>query len=151
MGKKTEEKIDAVKKALTQFGSIVVNVNAGEVKLKEAIAERDALVARHAQYYKAHGWEGQKPTREQEMDNDAAWQKLDTDMRVSYKKAERIENALRAVRGDLRRAMAWQRRTALADLEKFDNEKDKKITDATKKKSVPAARVFIKEVHAVVG
>jgi hypothetical protein len=150
MGKKTEEKIDAVKKALTQFGSIVVNVNAGEVKLKEAIAERDALVARHAQYYKAHGWEGQKPTREQEMDNDAAWQKLDTDMRVSYKKAERIENALRAVRGDLRRA-GVAARTALADLEKFINEKDKKITDAAKKKSVPAARVFIKEVHAVVG
>jgi hypothetical protein len=155
MGKKTEEKMDAVKKALTLWKSTDVNYRAGVPRLQAAQAERDRAQKQFQDYYtKRHvgeaGGSGAGASREAGMNADATLDKLDDAARAASKKLEKLENAVRAVSGDLKRAKAAVV-TTLADLEKFVNEKDMRVTDATKKKSIPAARAFIKEVRGLVG
>ena len=145
MGKKTEEKISVIKTALLKWKSLGENATAGEGKLKDALANREAIDKKNDQYYKSKGWDGNKPGREQEMDTDKVYQKLQKDWEDAYTKVNQLQKIIVSLKTDLKNARGIVER-CLADFETFVNEKDKN-KDATKKKSVPAARVFIKEVR----
>jgi hypothetical protein len=145
MGRKTEEKIDAIKVALLKWKSVGDKVSGEESELKRALVERDKLDGQNEKYFKSKGWD--KKPNESEMRSDQAFQKLQKEEKQAYADVAEAHKSLTGLHTDLK-ASNTSVLKLLEDFEKFINEKDKKTSDPGKKKSVPAARAFVKEVRA---
>jgi hypothetical protein len=148
MGKKTDEKMEAVKVALRKWKSVAYNIDAGETRLKQAIAAREAANKTYQAYFAAKKWgRGNQAGVDKEMDADPEWKKIDKALDAAIAKVTYLENALAGLEGDLKTTRAGIRAPVL-DLQKYVDEKDRKTSDPNKKKSVPLARALIKEVIA---
>jgi len=145
MGRKTEEKINTIKVALLKWKSVGDKVSGEETELKRALVGRDKIDQQYEKYFKSKGWD--KKPNETEMKVDQAFQKLQKEEKQAYADVSEAQKVLKGLHDDLKTSNTSVLKL-LEDFEKFITEKDKKISDPNKKKSVPAAKAFIKEVYA---
>ncbi len=145
MGRKTEEKINTIKVALLKWKSAGDKVGGEESELKKALVDRDKVDQQYEKYFKSKGWD--KKPNDAEMKTDQTFQKLQKEEKQAYAEVAEAQKSLKGFHDDLKASNAAVLKL-LEDFEKFIQEKDKRISDPNKKKSVPAAKAFIKEVYA---
>ena len=85
--------------------------------------------------------------REKKMAADRQWQQLENEVKQTLQTVSYLTKQLKDTTAETSK-LKVSVKTLLADFEKFIDEKDKSTKIAMNKKSVPAARAFIKEVKS---
>jgi hypothetical protein len=148
MGAHTNSMIAGIRTALASLKVARDKVQKFKVPLAQAIAVRDQANAAVEKYYNAKGWQGQKPTREQEMDTDQVYAglvaKWDEAWVVVNERAKDVKICTDAATVFSKRAMKM-----VQELEGYVKKKEAEKF-WWQKKSVTAAKQFIDYAKAVI-
>jgi len=146
MGKKTDAKIDTINKALEAWRVSLTKWAKTKDSLARASARSKELINKSQDYYDKHYVEGDQD-REKKMAADKQWQQMENEVKQTLQAVSYLAKQSKEVTTETTK-LKMAVKALLADFEKFIDDKDKNTKLGMNKKSVPAARAFIKEIKS---
>lgn len=145
MGKTTDAKIQAIRVSLTKWKGVVAELTKDKAELDAIIVVRDKAAAAHQAYYLKKGWDGNIRGREEAMDADGAYKKLEDAFNEAWAQVVKYEGVVTRLTADAKKARE-EVKQLLRDLNEFVKKKEAEKTFPWQKSSVAGAKTFIKEV-----
>ena len=150
MGKKTDEKISAIKTALSEWKTVDERVARVQASMESAVTLRDKAYQAYEAYYTAKGWSRDSSKNEDEMFRDAGFVKLDQALNNALAYVGKLEKELILAKAE-RKAALDHAKKLLLDLNAHVMKKQADKTFAWQKSSVAGATTFIKETMSALG
>jgi hypothetical protein len=145
MGAKTKAKIDAIRNDVAVWRHLINQTGELKEMQEKEMAAKDKAKEAYDAYYLAQGWRTNKVGREEEMAVDPQWKKLSKAYEDKLELLGRLKSQWSLVFAEGKKTKAGII-AQVKDLEAYIAKKEKDKVFFWQKKSVAAAKQFIKEM-----